>query len=599
MVQVDSEPKTRRHPRIPYHMRVEVSGRSFSTAGFTSNISRAGLAFSLPLKDFGERASRLPAGTELVLRLHVPEGDAPLVIKCEVVWAGQPSRDAEGRLAVGMGVKFSPDQSGVERAIEALMASFRHRVAVIDLPATGEVKAALNDLYWVEEIGALSAVDDPMARGEVGLIVIGNVRGDTHLVDTVRTVLHHPRVELQPPVLICTPGDSAALAQLFGYRLDVLFAHWPLSPVELRALAVRCVESHAAALENARLRSELEGMVQRLRRENEFFRGTFATGGRFEGIIGDSAPMQRVFQMIHRVAASDASALILGETGTGKDLAARAIHKSGRRSDKPFLAQNCAAIAETLLDSELFGHCRGSFTGAVQDHPGLFEAANGGTLFLDEVAEMSPTMQAKLLHVLQNGELRRLGETRTRKVDVRILCATHRDLEAMVDAGKFRQDLYYRLAVITIRMPPLRDRREDIMPLAVHFLAQFAAENGTEPPLVSAEAMRVLEAYSWRGNVRELQHAMAKLAMLTPPGGRITAPGVQEIVGTEALSLGACQDQQVIVPLQDALEDLERRLVERALRQSRGVIADAARLLRVNRTTLSKRCRRLGIRLMG
>ncbi|MBN1959612.1 MAG: sigma 54-interacting transcriptional regulator [Deltaproteobacteria bacterium] len=595
MERVEGEAKTRRYPRVPFHTHVDVSGNSLNIAGFTSNISRDGLAFSLPLKDLGEKAGRLPVGTELALRLHLPTLQAPLIIKCQVAWTGQPARDSAGRLAVRMGVHFCSEQPSVDQAVVELMASFRHRIAIIDFPVIEKIKETLDDLYPIEEIKDLETLNTSMSRSEVGLIVIGNGKGDDVLIKTVIEILRYTQVEIQPPLLVCVPEDSKAFSQLPPDKFNVLFARWPISALELRALAVRSVESHAVALENARLRFELEGMVERLQRENQFFRGKFVTGSRFEGIIGDSAPMRRLYETVERVAASDANAIILGETGTGKELIARALFLHSRRADKPFLAQNCAALSESLLDSELFGHCRGAFTGAVLDHAGLFEAADGGTIFLDEVAEMSQTMQAKLLRVLQNKELRRIGETKIRQIDVRVICATHRNLETMIADGRFRADLYYRIAVISLHIPPLRERRDDILALATHFLAHFAAENGTEPVMVSAEAMRLLEAYSWKGNVRELQHSMEKLAMLTPKGARITAESVADILGREKLSSQQIEDLQETMPLDAALEDCEKRLIERALRINQGVIAKAARTLGVNRSTLSKRCRRLGI----
>jgi transcriptional regulator with GAF, ATPase, and Fis domain len=233
--------------------------------------------------------------------------------------------------------------------------------------------------------------------------------------------------------------------------------------------------------------------------------------GRF-GMIGDSAPMRAVYELVAKVAPSDVSVLVLGETGTGKELVARALHQHSRRAKKPFLAENCAAVPENLLESELFGHVRGSFTGAVVDRPGHFVAADGGTVFLDEIGDMPLTMQSKLLRVLQEGEVRPVGSNKTRKVDVRVVAATNKDLAAMCRQGTFREDLYYRLNVITIALPPLRDRPGDVAHLARFFAAKVGAEMGRSLS-ISPEALALLEGWRWPGNVRELKNVVRRAAV--------------------------------------------------------------------------------------
>jgi transcriptional regulator with PAS, ATPase and Fis domain len=284
--------------------------------------------------------------------------------------------------------------------------------------------------------------------------------------------------------------------------------------------------------------------------------------------------------------------LIEGETGTGKDLAARAVHALSTRADKPFHAQNCAALPETLLDGELFGHVRGAFTGASSDRAGLFEAAHGGTVFLDEVGEMTASMQAKLLRVLASGEIRRVGSTKTTFVDVRVVCATHRDLEAMVKAETFRQDLFYRLRTFVIPLPPLRERRADIAAMALHFLDIYAERHKHPVPGFTPEAIAVLESHGWPGNVRELEHAIERMLILAPSGKKIDAPLVRETLGIAANGNGEPKERG----LDDALLDYERQLIQAELERSGGVLAKAARALGVDRTTLSKRCKRLGLR---
>ena len=230
------------------------------------------------------------------------------------------------------------------------------------------------------------------------------------------------------------------------------------------------------------------------------------------GLVGDSPKMRALFDLLKKVAPSDVSVLVLGETGTGKELVARALHEQGKRARKPFLAENCAAVPENLLESELFGHVRGAFTGAVSDRPGHFVAADGGTVFLDEIGDMPLAMQAKLLRVLQEGEVRPVGSNKTRKVDVRVVAATNKDLAAMCRQGTFREDLYFRLNVVSLQLPPLRERKGDVAHLARHFLARCNAETGRATTL-GAEALAALEAWKWPGNVRELENVVRRASV--------------------------------------------------------------------------------------
>ncbi|MFT5051106.1 MAG: two-component system response regulator HydG [Chlamydiales bacterium] len=243
------------------------------------------------------------------------------------------------------------------------------------------------------------------------------------------------------------------------------------------------------------------------------------------GMVGDSPAMQSVLDLIEKIAPSEVSVLILGETGTGKELVARALHDRSRRSDRPFLAENCAAVAENLLESEFFGHKKGSFTGAFKDRPGHFVAADGGTVFLDEIGDMPLAMQAKLLRVLQDGEVRPVGSNKSLKVDVRVVAATNKDLVAMCASGEFREDLYFRLNVITLKLPPLRDRTGDVRHLT-RFFIERAAESQDEPARgISAEAVAALEAWQWPGNIRELENEVQRAVALS-----------QGVIGLEDLS---------------------------------------------------------------
>ena len=309
----------------------------------------------------------------------------------------------------------------------------------------------------------------------------------------------------------------------------------------------------------------------------------------FEGIVGGSAALQRALQEVEVVAPTDSGVLILGETGTGKELVARAIHNLSARRDRPLIKLNCAAIPSGLLESELFGHERGAFTGALMRKAGRFEAADKGTLFLDEVGDIPLELQPKLLRVLQEHEFERLGSTHTQQVDVRVVAATHRDLKQMVQDGEFRSDLYYRLHVFPLSVPPLRERREDIAILVRHFVDEYARRMNRRIETIPPQAIQALVSYSWPGNVRELQNFIERSVILSP--GNVLRPPLAEL-----------KESAVQTPSSElsTLEEMEREHVLRAIRASHWVLGGpngAAARLGMKRTTLAYRIRKLNIPL--
>ena len=297
---------------------------------------------------------------------------------------------------------------------------------------------------------------------------------------------------------------------------------------------LRMIADHAAAaIVTARAFAEIEALQKRLELENEYLREEVTRAGAFGELIGQSPALEAVARQIDLVAPTDSAVLILGESGTGKELVAREIHRRSHRAGKPLIKVNCAAVPRELYESEFFGHARGAFTGALRDRAGRFELADQGTLFLDEVGEIPLELQAKLLRVLQEGELERVGEERTRRVNVRLVTATNRDLRAEAEAGRFRQDLYYRLSVFPIELPPLRKRKEDIPLLAEHFVQVSARKLGRPTPRLTLAAVQRLQQYDWPGNVRELQHVLER-AVITSTGGRLnvelpSSPGASRV----------------------------------------------------------------------
>jgi len=382
---------------------------------------------------------------------------------------------------------------------------------------------------------------------------------------------------LETEVIIMTAHSrlETAVEAMRGGAYD--FVTKPFATAELRALVQKALEKRAIVAENRRLRAQLASEQPR-------------------DLLGRSEPMRRIVDLAHRIAKTRSTVLITGESGTGKERIARAIHDLSDRASKTFLVVNCGAIPEALMESELFGHDKGAFTGATSRHAGLFRDADGGTVLLDEIGELPPSLQVKLLRVLQERKVRSVGTSAESTVDVRILAATNRNVEEDVKAGKFRQDLYYRLNIIRIEVPPLRDRREDIADLAASFLARCAAEHGKEIRGFSQDAARALDAYAFPGNVRELENIVERAVTLTstPTIGLGDLPF--EIAGATArptpalLTLPAegCQ-------LDDVLGEFERRLILQAIERSDGVRSVAAKLLGVTMRSLRYRLQKLNI----
>jgi two-component system response regulator PilR (NtrC family) len=345
------------------------------------------------------------------------------------------------------------------------------------------------------------------------------------------------------------------------------------------------------------IRNALE--KRRLTTENMLLKREMASQSSFAQLVGQSEAMQKVFDVVRKVADSKSNVLICGESGTGKELVARAIHYNSARSVMPFVAVNCSAVPETLLESELFGHMKGSFTGAISNKAGLFEVADGGTIFLDEIGDTTPTIQVKLLRVIQEREFRRVGGNHDVKVDVRVVAATNKDLEKAVADGSFREDLYYRLDVIPIRLPPLRMRTGDIPLLVTHFLERFAQESGKPKPVISQEAMHVLLSHEWRGNVRELENLIERVVAFSAEGPVTDA----DVHGW--LHRPTTQSQQPAMPLdltdegldlEGLINGIEKDLLLKALERSRWVKKKAARMLRLNTRSFRYRLEKYAIK---
>ncbi|MGM0576331.1 MAG: sigma-54-dependent transcriptional regulator [Myxococcota bacterium] len=397
----------------------------------------------------------------------------------------------------------------------------------------------------------------------------------TEVLDRIKR--SHPDVEV---VMMTAYGTiQTAVDAIRAGAYDFLTK--PFEPIEQVA---RVVER---AAEHKRLRDRNRFLESRLDLHEDYF-----------GIVGSSPAMRRMFDVIEAVRQASSSVLIEGESGTGKELVARALHHGSPRRNRRFVAVNCSALPENLLESELFGHVRGAFTGAVQAREGLFERAHGGTLFLDEIGDMPTSLQVKLLRVLQEGEIRRVGESEPRAVDVRILAATHQDLREAMEEGRFREDLYYRLNVITIEAPPLRERVEDVPLLAHHFLQVHAARNGKEIEGIEPEVLTALSAYHWPGNVRELENVVERAVVLCR-GQTIDASTLPEHVragggGTERadVSSGRVSGLPFRQAKDVAVQTFERRYLREVLDRAEGNISEAARLAGLDRSNFRRLMKR-------
>ena len=342
-----------------------------------------------------------------------------------------------------------------------------------------------------------------------------------------------------------------------------------------------------------RLAIEFALRTQRLEEDNEALRREIKKNWGFHGMVGKSPDMLQIFELLQRISKTTANILITGESGTGKELVARAIHDLGPRKDKPFVAINCSAIPATLLESELFGHSRGSFTGATQARKGLFEEASEGTLFLDEIGDMELSLQAKLLRAIQERAIKPVGENKYRKIDVQIVFATHRDLLAEIKKGTFREDLYYRIAVIPINLPALRQRKEDIPILAEYFLQKYSAAHSGKANRFSPGAIHKLISYPWPGNVRELENAVERASILSKQN-EVLASDIPLFLETEANSESTMLEDLSLQKL--CLKDIEKRYIELILHKSHRK-EEAARILGIDRKTLYRKQREYGLNL--
>ncbi len=441
-----------------------------------------------------------------------------------------------------------------------------------DIRETMVTLLSMND-YVVKAVADGQSAIEEVSREKYSVVITDLMLPQMNGIDVIRNIKSIDP-DLQCVVITGYATVSTAVDAMKAGAFDYLMK--PFNGTEVLMLLKRVIDFQELKTENVQLKKTLRSRYS------------------FENLIGSSEGIQKVCSLIEKVAETESTILILGESGTGKELVARTLHYNSQRKNKPLIPINCGAIPETLLESELFGHEKGAFTGASSTRIGRFELADGGTIFLDEIGDMSPNLQVKLLRVLQQREFERVGGVRTIKVDVRIVAATNIDLEDAVQEGKFREDLYYRLNVIPIVIPPLRERTDDIPLLIEHFLRHFNKSKNRDISGFSTAAMEILMAYSWPGNIRELENLIERLVILKGEGTIGTEDLPEKFISYTFSKEG---NLHINLPdnginLKDAVEEFENNLIMQALQKAQGVKNRAAQLLSLNRTTLVEKLKK-------
>ncbi len=587
-----ARPHVHRSERTPLY--VQVLTRPALAGCWSVNVSETGIG----LIARPEQPSDGPQeGQELELEFALPGGRGVVRGRGKVQWRQDGARGVDGSTAA-LGVRLL-SFAGDDR-IKLTRYLHEHQLTVVlayaDARTAALVRRALGREVQLHFAAHRTEVEELVTRGDVSaLLICGSDEFEAlalvQLVAGLAADIFSARgrpLDIAPPVVFRARAKARHLVDLFNSGKIFRALEVDCGEDALREAIASACRSHGVRTEQRRTALELQ---RRLDREG-------LRSGRLETEAAEEAPgfrsprMRDVMQQVRTVAPHRLAVLLQGETGAGKEVLARAVHRLGSRREGPFVAQDCGALPETLLESELFGHVKGAFTGAVADRPGLFVLADSGTIFLDEIENTTPNFQSKLLRVLETGEVRPVGGTNVRQVDVRLIAASNRNLEAEVDAGRFRGDLSYRLNTFTIDVPPLRERPEDVLDLAERFLALFNAQLTRSASGLTEEARALLLRYGWPGNVRELRNVLERAVLLSSPDQPIGVPHLPA-----ALVAKASRQKEVRGgrSLRNQLMDFERRLIQDALRRNDSVIRRAAAELDMDPVTLARRAKKLGL----
>ncbi|MBU8896915.1 sigma-54-dependent Fis family transcriptional regulator [Corallococcus sp. H22C18031201] len=559
------------------------------------NISETGIGLIATPRTTSEG----PRESEAVeMSFLLPGTGAHVRVRGDVRWRHDMTGAAGMVAALGVSFRAFEGSDGLKLARYLATAHVQVAVAFASAEEARGLRMALEGQATPHFASTLPDAHALLARGDMAaLLVCGNVEEQAlELVERLAVLRAEvdpsgagPPSDLASRIIYCAPAAPERLVALFNTgRIFRALGPEPRLDLVRQAVLQACRE-HGVRTEQWRMALELE---RNLLRERALSHAPAGPGRGSDDVGFRSAAMQRVMEMVRLVAPHRVAVLLQGETGTGKEVLARILHRLSGRGDVPLVVQDCGALTETLLESELFGHVKGAFTGAVADHPGLFVLANGGTVFLDEIENTTPNLQAKLLRVLETGDVRPVGGTQVRHVDVRVVAASNRDLGEEVRAGRFRADLFYRLNSFTLDIPPLRDRPEDIPELARAFLDQFNLSLKRSATGVAPDAAEVLRGYAWPGNVRELRNVMERAVLLSRPGEvvtrRLLPPGMLNAVPPRG-------EQSSDGSLRARLHHVERELIREALERHGGVLRRAAVALGMDPVTLGRRARRHGL----
>ncbi|MBN1208547.1 MAG: sigma 54-interacting transcriptional regulator [Myxococcaceae bacterium] len=587
---------TDRSPRKPLYVQVVTQPALHGC--WSVNISETGIG--LVATPRGGAAEGPREGQELEMAFSLPDSHARIRVRGEVRWR-HDTEGADGGTVTALGLAFRAFE-GTDRVtlVRYLLESALHvAVAYATEAQARTLRTALEGHARLGFAQAPAEVYSLLSRGDVAVLLVAGwdevqalslvEQLSARRLEEVDATGAAPPSDMAARIVYCAPAAPERLVGLFNSGcLFRALGPAPEVPV-LRQAVLDAGREHGVRTEQRRMALELE---RNLLRERALLSGSSDAptqpGGDGPGF--SSPAMQRVMELVRVAAPHRVAVLLQGETGTGKEVLARIIHRLSGRGDVPLVVQDCGALTETLLESELFGHVKGAFTGAVADHPGLFVLADGGTIFLDEIENTTPNLQAKLLRVLEGGDVRPVGGTQVRHVDVRVVAASNRDLAQEVRAGRFRADLFYRLNSFTIDIPPLRERPEDVLSLGRHFLELFNRVLKRSASGIASEAEEALLAYPWPGNARELRNVMERAVLLSQPGEvvtrRLLPPALVSARGGGAEPGGS---------LRARMEQVERDIIREALEQHGGVLRRAAVALGMDPVTLGRRARRHGL----
>ena len=582
-----------RGDRRPFH--VQVMTRPSLRRCWSVNLSLTGMGLvASPLSD----KEGPHEGDVIELSFALPDEGGRLRARAEVRWR-HASKGPHPDATTGFGVEFVGFEEDGQVTLAHYLSSHQVAVAVAyaDPPTAELLEKALGVHVQLRFCAAPFDVEEELARGDTAAVVLcGDEEYSALALVEVLSLVAESRLkfegrprDLAPRLVFCAEAAPERLVGLFNEGKLFRVLGRPLEPAAVLEAVLDACRDRGVRLERERMALELERNLQRERAAREPA-GAPPEG---DGPGLDSPAMRRVMEWVRVAAPHKVAVLFQGETGAGKEVLARATHRLSPRRDGAFVVQDCGTLTDTLLESELFGHVKGAFTGAVADHPGLFVLADGGTVFLDEIENTTPNLQAKLLRVLETGEVRAVGGAQTRQVDVRLVAASNRDLADEVRAGRFRADLFYRLNTFTIDVPPLRERREDLLALARHFLELHARAQGRTAASLAPDAESALVAYPWPGNARELRNVMERATLLVRPGERVTRAELPPALVAQLRKAPARSGAEG--GLRQELSRVEKELIREALERANGVLRRAAKELRTDPVTLGRRAKKLGL----